>query len=368
MVKASGIDRTLLAVSLLLIAIGFLMVFSTTPVIAREKFGNSFHFFNKQLFYLAVGMVVFVFLILFRSPFYLNPRLVMAVMALAFIGLSLVFFFQKVNNTSRWIRLGGMSIQPSEFAKIALVLYLAMMLSRQETDVNNLRGVGLILLPVAFMEGLILKEPDFGNFVLIAVITLVMLFLAGLRLRYFALFFLILIPLLVLLIRINPMRQERIRSFLNPESYAATQGFQATQSTYAIGSGGLFGQGIGNSTQKLFFLPYAYSDFIFAIIAEEMGFLGALAVIALFVLYYLRGMIIARQSDNPHTYLLVTGLVFLVVFQSMMNISVAVGLFPTKGIPLPFISSGGTSLLASLMITGIILNVSRQRKVVFTND
>ena len=368
MVKASGIDRTLLAVSLLLIAIGFLMVFSTTPVIAREKFGNSFHFFNKQLFYLAVGMVVFVFLILFRSPFYLNPRLVMAVMALAFIGLSLVFFFQKVNNTSRWIRLGGMSIQPSEFAKIALVLYLAMMLSRQETDVNNLRGVGLILLPVAFMEGLILKEPDFGNFVLIGVITLVMLFLAGLRLRYFALFFLILVPLLVLLIRINPMRQERIRSFLNPESYAATQGFQATQSTYAIGSGGLFGQGIGNSTQKLFFLPYAYSDFIFAIIAEELGFFGALAVIALFALYYLRGMVIARQSDNPHTYLLVTGLVFLIVFQSMMNISVAVGLFPTKGIPLPFISSGGTSLLASLMITGIILNVSRQRKVVFTHD
>jgi len=172
----------------------------------------------------------------------------------------------------------------------------------------------------------------------------------------------------VLLIQGSPMRQERIRSFLNPENYAATEGFQATQSTYAIGSGGLFGQGIGNSTQKLFYLPYAYSDFIFAIIAEEMGFFGALAVIALFVLYYLRGMVIARQSDNPHTYLLVTGLVFLIVFQSVINISVAVGLFPTKGIPLPFISSGGTSLLSSLMITGIILNVSRQRNVVFVND
>jgi cell division protein FtsW len=368
MVKPSGIDRTLLAVSLLLLAVGFLMVFSTTPVIAREKFGNSFHFFNRQLLYLAVGLVAFVFLILFRSPFYLSPRLVMSVMALAFIGLSLVFFFQKVNNTSRWIRLGGMSVQPSEFAKIALVLYLAMMLSRPETDVNNLKSLGLILLPVAFMEGLILKEPDFGNFVLIGAITLVMLFLAGLRLRYFALFFFVLALFLFLLIRLNPMRQERIRSFLNPENYAATQGFQAMQSTYAIGSGGLFGQGIGNSTQKLFFLPYAYSDFIFAIIAEELGFFGALAVIALFVLYYLRGMAIARQSDTPHAYLLVAGLVFLIVFQSMMNISVAVGLLPTKGIPLPFISSGGTSLLGSLMITAIILNVSRQRKVVFTHD
>jgi len=368
MVKASGIDRTLLTASLLLIAIGFLMIFSTTPVIAREKFGNSFHFFNRQLLFLFVGLLVFVFLILLRKPFYLNQRLVMAIMVLAFTGLSLVFFFQKINNTSRWIRFGGLSIQPSEFAKVALVLYLAMMLSRKESDVNNLRQLGLVLLPVVFMEGLILKEPDFGNFMLIGAITLVMLFIAGLRLKYFAGFFLLLIPLLVLLIQGSPMRQERIRSFLNPESYAATEGFQATQSTYAIGSGGLFGQGIGNSTQKLFYLPYAYSDFIFAIIAEEMGFFGALAVIALFVLYYLRGMVIARQSDNPHTYLLVTGLVFLIVFQSMINISVAVGLFPTKGIPLPFISSGGTSLLSSLMITGIILNVSRQRKVVFVND
>lgn len=368
MVKASGIDRTLLTVSLLLIAIGFLMIFSTTPVIAREKFGDRLHFFNKQLLFLFLGLLVFVFLILFKKPFYLNPRLVMAIMALAFTGLSLVFFFQKINNTSRWIRFGGMSIQPSEFAKIALVLYLAMMLSRKESDVNNMKQLGLLLLPVVFMEGLILKEPDFGNFMLIGAITMVMLFVAGLRLKYFAIFFMLLIPLLALLVQVSPMRQERIKSFLNPESYAATQGFQAAQSMYAIGSGGLFGQGIGNSTQKLFYLPYAYSDFIFAIIAEEMGFFGALAVIALFVFYYLRGMVIARQSDNPHTYLLVTGLVFLIIFQSMINISVAIGLFPTKGIPLPFISSGGTSLISSLMITGIILNVSRQRKVVFVND
>ncbi len=368
MVKPSGIDRTLLTVSLLLIAIGVLMIFSTTPIIAREKYGNSFHFLNKQLLYLVLGLLIFASLILFRSPFYLNPRLVMTAMAVTFTGLSLVFFFQKVNNTSRWIRFGGMSIQPSEFAKITLVLYLAMMLSRKETDVNNLKGLGLLLLPVAFMEGLILKEPDFGNFVLIGVITMVMLFVAGLRLKYFAGFFLLLAPVLFLLIQSNPMRQDRIRSFLNPENYASTQGFQATQSAYAIGSGGLFGQGIGNSTQKLFYLPYAYSDFVFAIIAEEAGFFGALLVISLFALYFLRGMVIARHSDNPHTYLLVTGLVFLIVFQSMMNISVAVGLFPTKGIPLPFISSGGTSLFCSLMITGIILNVSRQRKVVFTND
>jgi cell division protein FtsW len=368
MVKNSGIDRTLLMVSLLLIAIGFLMIFSTTPVIAREKYGDSFLFFRKQLLWLALGLIVFSGLILVKRPFYLNPRLVLAAMALAFTGLSLVFFFQKINNTSRWIRVAGFSVQPSEFAKIALVLYLALMLSRRETDVNNLKTLGLIMLPVAFMEGLILKEPDFGNFVLIGIITLVMLFLAGMRLKYFVVLFLVLIPVFLLLIRSDPMRQERIRSFLNPEIYASGQGFQALQSTYAIGSGGLFGQGVGNSTQKLFYLPYAYSDFIYAIIAEELGFFGAMSVIVLFVFYFLRGMIIARQSENPHTYLLVTGLVCLIVIQSMINISVAVGLFPTKGIPLPFISSGGTSLFASLIITAIVLNVSRQRKVVFGND
>jgi len=368
MVKSSGMDRTLLMVSLLLIAIGFLMIFSTTPVIAREKFGDSLLFFKKQLLWLCLGLIVFAALIFLKKPFYLNQRLVMAIMALAFTGLSLVFFFQKINNTSRWIRFAGFSVQPSEFAKIALVLYLALMLSRKEADVNNVKNLGLILLPVAFMEGLILKEPDFGNFVLIGIITVVMLFVAGVRLKYFAFLFILLVPLLLLLIGSDPMRQDRIRSFLNPEEYASGQGFQALQSTYAIGSGGLFGQGIGNSTQKLFYLPYAYSDFIFAIIAEELGFFGALAVIGLFVFYYLRGMIIARQSENSHTYLLVTGLVCLIAIQSMINISVAVGLFPTKGIPLPFISSGGTSLLGSLMITGIILNVSRQRKVVFGND
>ena len=368
MVKHSGIDRTLLMVALLLIAIGFLMIFSTTPVLAREKFGDSFHFFKKQLVWLALGLVVFVVMTLSKSPFYLNQRLIMAAMALAFTGLSLVFFFQKINNASRWIRLAGFSVQPSEFAKIILVLYLAMMLSRRDGDVNNAKNLGVILLPVAFMEGLILKEPDFGNFLLIAVITLVMLFVAGVRLKFFVIFFALLVPLLLLLIQADPMRSERIKSFLNPEVYASGQGFQALQSTYAIGSGGLFGQGIGNSTQKLFYLPYAYSDFIYAIIAEELGFFGALAVIALFLVYYLRGMIIARQSDTPHTYLLVTGLVFMIALQSMINISVAVGLFPTKGIPLPFISSGGTSLLSSLMITAIILNVSRQRKVVFGHD
>ncbi|MCX6553754.1 MAG: putative lipid II flippase FtsW [Candidatus Aminicenantes bacterium] len=368
MVKKGGIDRTLLMVSLLLIAIGFLMIFSTTPVLAREKFGDSFHFFKKQLVWLALGLLIFTVMTLSKAPFYLNQRLIMAVMALAFTGLSLVFFFQKINNTSRWIRFAGFSVQPSEFAKIILVLYLAMMLSRKDGDVNNVKNLGLILLPVAFMEGLILKEPDFGNFVLISIITLVMLFVAGVRLKFFVIFFALLIPLILLLIRVDPIRRDRIKSFFNPEIYASGQGFQALQSTYAIGSGGLFGQGIGNSTQKLFYLPYAYSDFIYAIIAEELGFFGALAVIALFVVYFLRGMVIARQSDNPHTYLLVTGLVFLIALQSMINISVAVGLFPTKGIPLPFISSGGTSLLSSLMITGIILNVSRQRKVVFGHD
>jgi cell division protein FtsW len=160
----------------------------------------------------------------------------------------------------------------------------------------------------------------------------------------------------------------RILAFLNPEQYVNTYSFQAIQSVYAVGSGGIFGKGLGNSTQKLFFLPYAYSDFIYAIVGEEIGLLGALIMVGLFIIFLVRGIRIAKYAGNRHIYLLVTGLSFLIVIQAMINISVTIGIFPTKGIPLPFISNGGSSLIASLVITGIILNVSRLRKTVLLND
>lgn len=368
MVKHFGIDRILLVSALMLMAIGLLMIYSTSIIVAKENYGDGLFFLKKQLVWMGLGLVIFFFILFLEKPLYLNQKVVIAMLIASVIGLLAVFFSESVNNTFRWVRFAGVSFQPSEMAKIAVVMYLAYMLTRNHIDINQPLHLLLVLFPVMIVAGLILKEPDFGNFMLILIITVLMLFIAGLRFRYFFAGAAMLIPMLYFIIRIDPLRMQRILSFLNPEMYASTSGFQSLQSLWAIGSGGLFGQGIGNSSQKLFFLPYAYSDFIFAIIAEEFGFIGALLVIGLFVVFLARGLQVARHADNPQIYMLVSGLTFLLVVQALMNVSVTICIFPTKGIPLPFISSGGTSLVSSLLITALILNVSSHRKMVFAND
>jgi len=368
MVKDFGLDRILLVTALLLLGTGLLMVYSTSIIVAKQNYGDGLFFLKKQLIFMGVGLAVFIAVILLEKPLYLDQRVVFGVMVATLCGLLAVFFTGQINSAARWIRFAGFSFQPSEFAKIAVVLYMAFALSRRTIDINRPQHLLVILLPVGIVEVLILKEPDFGNFILIMTVVGVMLYIAELKLRYFLGMIGVMIPVLVFLIRSDPLRSQRILAFLNPEVHASTTGFQAMQSLWAIGSGGLFGQGIGNSTQKLFFLPYAYSDFIFAIIAEEFGFIGSLLVIGLFTTFFIRGMQIARRADSPHISMLVNGLTLLIVVQALLNISVAVCLLPTKGIPLPFISSGGSSLVCSMMITAIILNVSRHRKMVFAND
>ncbi|UCH94051.1 MAG: FtsW/RodA/SpoVE family cell cycle protein, partial [Candidatus Aminicenantes bacterium] len=279
-----------------------------------------------------------------------------------------VFFMGKINNSYRWIRLGGFSLQPSEFAKIAVVLYLSYVLSRKTNNVNDIRKLMLLLIPFFIVEILILKEPDVGNFSLILIIAGILLFAAGLKLRYFFFSLFFVAPVFILFIKMNPDKMNRILAFLHPDEYVSSYNFQTLQSIYAIGSGGIFGKGLGKSTQKLYFLPYAYSDFIYSIVGEEVGLVGAAAVVGLFFIYLVRGLIVAKLSGNLYTYLLVTGLTFMIVIQAMMHISVTLGIFPAKGIPLPFISNGGSSLIASLIISGIILNVSRHRKTVLLND
>ncbi len=368
MVKDSKIDKVLMVVTALLLLFGLIMIYSTTSILAKEEYGSSFYFLEKQLVWLLVGLILAGVISLLRRPYYLHKSVVIAVITFAIIGLILVFFSGKINNTYRWIRWGGLSIQPSEFAKIAVVMYLAFVLSKETNDVNDIKKLGVLLIPLFVVELLILKEPDLGSFFLVLVIALVMLFVAGLKFRYFFVGSLFLAPFLYWIIQMNPGKIKRILAFLNPEEYTGTYAFQALQSVYAVGSGGIFGKGLGNSTQKLYFLPYAYSDFIYAIVGEEAGLLGAVVVIGLFLLFLIRGIHIAKYSGNRHTYLLVVGLTFLIVFQAMINISVTLGIFPTKGMPLPFISNGGSSLIASLIITGIILNVSRLRQTVLLHD
>jgi cell division protein FtsW len=368
MVKDSRIDKVVIVAVTLLILFGLIMVYSSTMILAKEKFDDSFYFLKRQIVWLVIGLILAAVISSLRYPLYLSRNVVFAFLILTIAGLVMVFFMGKINNSYRWIRLLGFSLQPSEFAKIAAVLYLSYALSRKTSDVNDIRKLMFLLLPFFIVEILVLKEPDVGNFSLIFIIGVVMLFTAGLKVRYFLVSFLFIVPLLLLFIKMNPERMNRILAFLNPDAYVSTYNFQTLQSIYAIGSGGIFGKGLGNSTQKLYFLPYAYSDFIYAIVGEEVGLVGAVAVIALFFVFLARGLTIAKLSGNLHTYLLVTGLTFLIVIQAMIHISVTLGVFPTKGIPLPFVSNGGSSLIASLILTGIILNVSRHRKTVLLND
>lgn len=368
MVKDYKIDRMLILVTALLVLFGLIMVYSSTMILAKERFGDSFHFLKKQLIWLVVGTIIAAIITFLKNPIYLNKRFVFFVISVAVLGLILVFFTGRINNSYRWIRFAGFSIQPSEYAKIAVVMYLAFALSRKDFDINDIKKLLITLVPFFVVELLILKEPDIGNFSLILMITLVLLFVAGLKLRYFCYTFVMMVPAMYIIMRLNPEKMNRVLAFLNPEGYANTYNFQALQSIYAIGSGGIFGKGLGNSTQKLYFLPYAYSDFIYSVIGEEVGLVGCAVVIGLFMIFMVRGLNIARQSGNLHTYLMVVGLTFLLVVQSLINISVTLGIFPTKGIPLPFISNGGSSLVASLIIAGIILNVSRHRKTVLSND
>ena len=368
MVKDFKIDKVLIITTALLVLFGLIMVYSSTMILAKERYGDSFYFLKKQVIWLVVGLILTAVIASLKYPLYLKQKMVITLLTLAIIGLIAVFFLGKVNDSYRWIRFAGFSLQPSEFAKIAVILYLAYVLSRKTNDVNDTRKLLLLLIPFFIVEILILKEPDVGNFSLILIVAGILLFAAGLRLRYFFYSFLLMVPVFFLFIKLNPDKMNRIVAFLNPDEYVSSYNFQTLQSIYAIGSGGIFGKGLGNSTQKLYFLPYAYSDFIYAIVGEEVGLVGSAAVIALFFIFLVRGLNIAKLSGNLYTYLLATGLTFMIVIQAMMHISVTLGIFPTKGIPLPFISSGGSSLVATLIISGIILNISRHRKTVLLND
>ncbi len=368
MVRKSGADKVLILSVLLMLLFGLLMVYSSTMILAKEKYGDSLFFFKKQIIFLVIGLFLMTFIALFKYPIYLNKNVVIFIMVFVVAGLIMVFLTGKINNSYRWIRFAGISIQPSEFAKIAVVLYMSLILGKHNSDVNNLRKLFVLLLPVLAIELLILKEPDYGSFFLILLIVFILLFVSGIKLKYLFASFLVLVPFSAIIIMLNPERLTRVLAFLNPEKYYNTIGYQAAQSIYAVGSGGIFGQGLGNSTQKLYFLPYAYTDFIFSIISEEIGFIGAFALIVLFAIFLIRGIAIAKFSGNKHTYLLVIGLTFMIVAQALINISVTIGIFPTKGIPLPFISIGGSSLVATLLICGIILNVSRHRKMVLINE
>ncbi len=361
-------DRWLFGATLGLCFIGQVMVFSASAVMAREEFGSPYAFIGKQLLWLTLGLVGMFALMNLDYRELRQPRVILTALCVILLLLVAVFFLDRSHSTHRWIRFGPVGIQPSELAKLAVILYLAWFLEMRRTQLRNdawaavndpLKALLPALGPVLVIAGLVVMQPDLGTACEIFVVALAMLFVAGLSLKYLGWAMLAALPAIYLLIVRVPYRYSRVIAFLNPEADPQGSGFQMMQSLIAVGSGGFNGVGLMESRQKLFYLPEAHTDFIYAVLCEELGFIGGAIVLALFAVYGWRGIRAALGAPDDFGRFTALGVTVLVISQAMINLSVVLGLMPTKGIPLPFISYGGSSLLVMLLASGVLLNISQ---------
>jgi cell division protein FtsW len=364
MAKKLASDRLLFGSVLLLVGTGLLMIYSASSLqvyLPRSSAPAGPYFFVlKQAVAVAIGAAL-AFAAMSIDYRRLNDvRLIAFGAAVVVAALVAVLFRAPVNGARRWLALGFMSVQPSEFAKVGLVIALAALLSRREAELHlPTRTLLPVLGLVAVPAGLVLLEPDFGTAFTYFVVAGAMLFFAGLPFRWFFGSALLLVPTLSAWVLSAQYRRDRLIAFLNPEADPLGKGFHAIQSLIAVGTGGVTGLGLGEGKQKLFFLPYPYTDFIFAIVGEELGLIGCVSVLALFGLVFARGVRAAVNAPDSFGRLLGIGLSVMIVVQALINISVVLALFPTKGIPLPFLSYGGSALWADLIAVGILLNVSQ---------
>jgi cell division protein FtsW len=357
-------DRQLFIVTLSLCLFGAVMVFSASAVTARDLFGNGYIFLVRQLVFLALGIAGMFLLMNVDYRKLRQPRVIFTGLSLTTVLLIAVFFLDRSHATHRWVRLGPLSLQPSEIAKLVVIFYLAWFLeirtAPRAPGVNDLRRTLLPALGmVVCLAGLVLAEPDMGTACMILLIAGVLLFAAGLSYRYIFTAALAVLPIVYLAIVRVPYRLERLKAFLSPGTDPQGHGFQLLQSLIAVGSGGFTGVGLMESRQKLFYLPEAHTDFIFAVICEELGYIGGVIILSLFVIYGWRGFIAAMKAPDDFGRYLALGITTMVVGQAMVNLSVVLGLMPTKGISLPFVSYGGSSLLGMLLATGVLLNISQ---------
>ncbi len=353
-------DKILFAVTVALVLAGIIMVFSASAVMANERFHSPYYFLLRQGAWALLGLVGMSVLMHVDYRHYRNPILAFTGLFICAVLLLAVFFLDKSHNTHRWFKLGFLSFQPSEITKIFLVIFLAFFLEKRIGQINDLRHTLMPCLAVlAVFFFLIVAEPDLGTSVSIVTVAFILLFSAGLAYQYVVGMLLLLMPPLFCLVFFFPYRVRRVLAFLDPWSDPQGAGFQIIQSLIAVGTGGLTGVGLMEGKQKLFYLPEPHTDFIFAVISEELGLVGCLFLITLFGVFLWRGLRLSLRAPDPFGQYLGVGLTMMVVCQAFINLSVVLGLLPTKGIPLPFISSGGSSLLISLLGVGILLNVSQ---------
>jgi cell division protein FtsW len=358
------LDRWLFFTTLALCMIGVVMVFSASAVMAESTYHNAYGFFVRQIAALALGVAGMMALARVDYRKLRQPAVIFTSLGLILLALLAVLFLDRSHATHRWVRLGPASLQPSEFAKLAVVLYLAWFLeirrqSRSHGVNDPMHSLAPALGPILALVMLVLLEPDMGTSIMIFLIALAMLFEAGLSLKYVGGVLLAAVPVAYLLIARVPYRYNRLMAFLHPDADPQGGGFQLLQSLIAVGSGGFAGVGLMGSRQKLFYLPEAHTDFIFAVLCEELGFLGGMVVLLLFAIYGWRGIRTALAAPDDFGRQLALGTTVLVVGQALINLSVVLGMMPTKGIPLPFISYGGSSLVVMLVATGILLNISQ---------
>jgi len=353
-------DKVLFIATLLLVCSSIVMVYSASAVVAAEKFDQANFFLMRQMMWAVLGLAVLAITMRIDYRTYRNDLFVWALLGVVGVMLVAVFFSPPINNTRRWFGVGGLGIQPSELAKVAAVLFTAHVLERRMHRINEL---AYSLPPIAIVVGslcaLIFFQPDFGTMISLLLIVAMMVFAAGLSYRYIVGAALAAMPVLYILLMSKDYRRRRLFAFLDPWADPLGDGFQAIQSMIAVGTGGITGKGLMAGVQKLFYLPYPHTDFIYAVIGEELGLIGTSGVLICFGVIAWRGLRIAMRAEDSFGSFVAIGVTTMICVQAFVNMSMVLAMMPTKGIPLPFVSNGGSSLLISLLGMGILLNISQ---------
>ena len=353
-------DKLLFTATLLLVCTSIVMVYSASAVIAQSEFNNPYLFLMKQATWAFLGLFCVQLVMRVDYHNYRQPAFIWTGLIIASLALVAVLFGTPRNGATRWLNIGGLGIQPSELAKICIIVFMAALLERRMERIDEpayaLLPIGAVL---GVIVGLILLEPDLGTAVSIVTIAGAMIFAAGINYRYVLGLFLTALPALYVLVWTSDYRWRRVSAFLDPWKDPLGDGFQMIQSMIAVGTGGILGRGLMAGVQKLFYLPEPHNDFIYAVISEELGLVGSTVLLACFCVITWRGMRTAMRAPDRFGAFLALGLTIMIAFQAFFNISVVLGLLPTKGIPLPLVSYGGSSLLINLIGMGMLLNVSQ---------
>lgn len=355
------VDKILLISVIILSLFGLLMIYSSSSIWAEYKFNDSFHYVKYQSIFFVIGLIIMYIVSKINYKFYYNNSNLIIVSCLILLILVLIPGIGSIRNGSRsWFGIGSLGIQPSEAAKLGLIIFTSKYLENSEKYLKNyIKGIFPILGITLLFFGLIMLQPDLGTGVILVMAIISLLFIAGVNMKFFIIGGLIGIIGVVILIIIAPYRMDRITSFIDPWSDALGTGFQIIQSLYAIGPAGILGTGFGNSIQKHFYLPEPQTDFIFSIIAEEFGVMGAIIVVGLFSIILWRSIKVSLNAKDLFSKYLAFGIIFQLIFQTLMNLMVVIGMIPVTGVTLPFLSYGGSSLLISMASIGILLNISR---------